>query len=79
MTGAWFPLRRPDREHPERVPAVVRRPVLPNPVDTEVRTTRISNPIVGEDWDVEFTVAARGPARPVIWPPNQSNDNSEES
>jgi hypothetical protein len=48
------------------------------PVDCEVRTTHISNPIVGEDWDVEFTVAARGPARPVIWPPNQSNDNSQE-
>jgi hypothetical protein len=43
-----------------------------------VRTTHTSNPIVGEDWDVEFTVTARGPARPVIWPPNQSNDNSQE-
>jgi hypothetical protein len=49
------------------------------PVDCEVRTTHFSNPIVGNDFDVEFTIAARGPARPVRWSPNQSNDGSEES
>lgn len=48
------------------------------PVDCEVSTHRISNPIVGEDFDVEFTIAPRGPARAIAWPPNQSNDNESE-
>jgi hypothetical protein len=42
------------------------------PVNCEVRSVHHSSPITGEDWDVEFTVTARGPARPVVWPPNQN-------
>lgn len=38
------------------------------PVDAEVRTAHYSNPIVGEEWDVELIITARGPARPVRWP-----------
>jgi hypothetical protein len=35
------------------------------PVEVEVWSRRISNPIVGEDWDAGVLLHARGPARPL--------------